>query len=105
MDWLDFTIRVGFPLAALAAIGWFVTKHVWPFIVSAWQEQQKERREEREKYLASLKEQGESFRSILAEGERIRREERDKFLAALEAHRQATQPPKKGGRTRQNNDE
>lgn len=97
MDWLDFTIRVGFPLAALAAIGWFVTKHVWPFIVSAWNQQQQERREEREKYLASLEKQGESFRAILAEGERIRREERDRFLDALEAHRQATPAPRKRG--------
>lgn len=88
MDWFDFAIRAGLPTAALAATAWFVAARVWPFITSAWQEQQRERREEREKYLASLKEQGEMFKTILAEGERIRQAERDRFLEALARHQQ-----------------
>lgn len=83
MDWFDFAIRAGFPLAALAFIGWFLVKYVWPFIVKAWNDSQAERREEREKSLATLEKTQGMFERLIDIERNVRIEERDKFLAAL----------------------
>lgn len=83
MDWFDFAIRAGFPLAALAFIGWFLVKHVWPFVVKAWHDSQAERREEREKNLETLEKTQEMFQRLIDIERTVRIEERDRFLAAL----------------------
>lgn len=88
MDWVDFVIRVGLPTAALAGIGWFVAARVWPFIVKAWETQQNERKEEREKFLAALAAERESFQQVVTTERLARIDERDRFLGALEKHRQ-----------------
>lgn len=87
MDWFDLIIRVGLPTAALAGIGWFMAARVWPFIVNAWQDQQRERQEERDRFLAALERNQETFQKVVEAERVIRLDERDRFLAALEKHR------------------
>src|SRR5688500_15268300 len=91
MDWYDFAIRVGLPSAALAGIGWFVAARVWPFVINAWQEQQRERLEERDRFLSALEKNQETFQKLVDTERVVRLDERDKFLSALEKHREELQ--------------
>lgn len=87
MDWLEFFGRYGLPTIILAAISVFFAKQIWPFIVRSWENQQAERREERNLFLAALEKQEESTERIVKEERATRLAERDRFLAALEGHR------------------
>lgn len=84
MDWFDFAIRAGLPTAFLGFIGWFLVKHVWPFIVKAWNDSQVERREDREKNLAALEKQTEMLERLMDGERRTRVEERDRFVGILD---------------------
>lgn len=104
MDWLEFARNYGLTGAGLVAMTWFLAKYVWPFFVGLYNEQQKERREEREKFIAtadafiaSLAAERTAFRDVVTtdrigrveerELERITRiEERERFLSALRDH-------------------
>lgn len=54
MDWIDLVVRLGLPTALLTMGGWFLIKHVWPFVVKTWETTQAERVAEREKFLSAL---------------------------------------------------
>lgn len=84
MDWFDFAIRAGLPTAFLAFIGWFLVRHVWPFITKAWNDSQTERREDREKNLAALEKQTEMLERLMDVERKTRVEERDRFVGILD---------------------
>lgn len=88
MDWFDLIIRAGLPTATLVCIGWFFATRVWPFIIRAWQDQQEERQEERDRFLAALEKNQETFQKVVEAERVIRLDERDRFLSALEKHRE-----------------
>jgi hypothetical protein len=94
LDWLEFFGRYGLPTIILAAISIFFAKHVWPFIVRAWEQQQEERRAEREQFLKELSNARQQFLDelsnarkefkIVMEAERgVRIDERNRFLEQL----------------------
>lgn len=87
MDWLEFFGRYGLPTIILAAISIFFAKNVWPFVVNAWQDQQNERREERNRFITELAESRAMFQKVMEAEREVRIEERNRFLTALEGHR------------------
>lgn len=85
MDWSQL-FQFGVPTALLAAGLWFTVKHIWPFVVRAWETQSEERRQEREKFLETVNSMMKTFESISRSERDTRIDERNRFLAALEQH-------------------
>lgn len=54
MDWINIASTFGIPVVIIAAIGWFLVNHVWPFVTNQITSLNSERREERKEFLEAL---------------------------------------------------
>lgn len=86
MDILELAAKFGLPTFLLIVFGLGVWKGMWPFAVKAWEDQQIERREERTRFLDTLREERIAFQEMVVYEKSVRIEEREKFLHALDGH-------------------
>lgn len=93
MEWIQLSLQYGLPTFLLISVVVGLYKGAWPVAVRAWDEQQAERREERERFLSTLErfdhtinEERKSFQVMLTTERAMRLEERNLFLSVLDKH-------------------
>lgn len=86
MDWVEFFTRFGVTAGVLVLILVFLGRSLWPAALKAWEDQQKERREERTQFLNALTDERKAFKAAVDEERQSRIQESQRFLAALELH-------------------
>lgn len=69
--WVDAAIRLGVPTAILVAMGYFILRHVWPFIVKQIEDNKNERITERDRFLVALERRDTEFEKVVRAVEQL----------------------------------